>query len=166
MIIDLTKLITNLEDELAVDVEVGDSFLDRLVDSDIRALQHVMFHGMIHRICDIYQLEGTLSGTMVLADDVTLEDVDYKFQTNVSEEFSDSLVDEDNNLEIIQNRLDISEFLWQNIVMEIPSKVCGHGDIHSLKGNGWRFVTEEELEGEKVSPFSELQNMFENVEKE
>ena len=63
----------------------------------------------------------------------------------------------DNNLKIVQNTLDITEFLWQNILVEIPLKVVSEKNQNlKLEGNGWRLITEEDLEHSNNSPFSEL----------
>ena len=65
----------------------------------------------------------------------------------------------------IQNRLDITEFLWQNILVEIPLKVVSEKNAGmTLEGDGWRLITEDELEKEKSnnSPFSELSKMFDS----
>ena len=100
---------------------------------------------------------------MILPDDITLEEVEYKFSTQIEEEFSEFNENDDNNLKIIQNRLDISEFLWQNILVEIPLKVVNEKNKNlTLKGDGWRLISEEELEKDlnNNSPFSELKDKF------
>ena len=163
MIIDLTNIVTNNVDVMNIDTQVCFD-QDILNDVNIRKLKDVSFVGKVRKLYDSeYELEGVLSGVMVLADDITLEDVDYKFSVSILENIDELGEDEENNLNIVNNRLDISDFLWQNIVLEIPSKVVSEKsrDI-TLEGNGWRFVTEEELEKEKDndSPFNELDNKF------
>ena len=96
---------------------------------------------------------------MILPDDITLEDTEYKFKTYIEEKINDN---NDNNLKIIHNKLDISEFLWQNIQVEIPMKVIKQQNKNiTLKGNGWRLITEEELKNHNNSPFANLQERFE-----
>ena len=115
-------------------------------------------------MCDgDYQISGKLAGTMVLPDDITLEDVNINFSSEIEENFSEFGKQEGKNLEIIQNRLDITEFLWQNILVEIPLKVISEKSAGiSLKGDGWRLITEEELNKGNNSPFSELSKMFDS----
>ena len=161
MNIDLTKLITNIEEEIDinVDLEFNES---KLQETSIKRLEKVTFSGFVTKLYNNdYQISGCLSGTMILPDDITLEEVEYKFSTQIEEEFSEFNENDDNNLKIIQNRLDISEFLWQNILVEIPLKVVNekNKDI-TLKGDGWRFITEEELQKEKKSPFNEIADKF------
>lgn len=159
MIIDLTKIITNNIDAMNIDIQVCFDE-EQLKKANIRELKNTIFNGSVKKLYDDdYELEGILSGVMVLADDITLDNVDYKFSISILENFNDLDNEEFNNLKIVNNKLDISDYLWQNIVLEIPSKIVGKNnkDI-SLKGDGWRFVTEEELEKEKKSesPFNEL----------
>ena len=165
MNIDLTKLITSHIEEFEVSGEVvipGNLF----ENTSVRALKDVYFEGSIVKLCDgDFQIEGNLKGIMVLPDDITLEDVEVKFSSEIEESFSEKGKTEEKNLEIIQNRLDITEFLWQNILVEIPLQVVSEKNAHiTLEGDGWRLITEEELELEKSnnSPFSELSKMFDS----
>ncbi len=160
---DLTKLITNNVDVININTQVCFSD-DLLKKANIRKLKNVSFEGKIRKLYDDeYELSGTLFGVMVLADDITLEDVDYSFNVSILENFDGLGIDDDNYLKIINNKLDISEFLWQNIVLEIPSKVVSEKNKNiTLEGKGWRFISEEDLEKEKEnkSPFSELDSNF------
>ena len=165
MIIDLTKLITSHIEEMEVNIDVV--IPDELIrSSQIRELKDVKFVGEITKLCDgDFQIAGKLSGVMVLPDDITLESVDVNFSSDVEESFSMLSKSDEEILKIIQNRLDITEFLWQNILVEIPLKVVDKkNEGLSLKGDGWRLITEEELEREKSnnSPFNELSKMFDS----
>ena len=104
---------------------------------------------------------------MVLPDDITLEPVEYSFKSEIEEKFTEFDKFEEKSLEIVKNRLDITEFLWQNILVEIPLKVVSEKNKNlTLKGNGWRLVTEEELKNENSnsnnSPISELYNLIDS----
>ena len=167
MNIDLTKLVTSYVEEIEVSGEV--SIPDNMfLGTEVRTLRDVKFTGSVTKLCDgDYQISGNLSGIMVLPDDITLEDTDVKFESIIEENFSEFCKPEEKNLEIIQNRLDITEFLWQNILVEIPLRVISEkNEGITLKGDGWRLITEEELENERSnnSPFSELSKMFDSRE--
>ena len=159
MNIDLTKLVTNLENKLIIDISV-DFDESKLEKENIRKLDNVFFKGEITKLCDEnFQISGTLSGTMVLPDDITGEDVFQKFSTSLEEEFGDIVADGDDILKIVNNKLDISDYLWQNILLEIPLKIVNKKNENLIiKGNGWRLITEEELQKEKKSPFGCLDN--------
>ena len=165
MNIDLTKLITSHIDEIEINDEVviPENLFE---DTQVRGLKDVRFVGEITKLYDgDYQITGNLTGIMVLPDDITLENVELKFESVIEENFSEMCKNEEKMLEIVQNRLDITEFLWQNILVEIPLKVVSDKNNGlTLEGNGWRLITEEELMLEKSnnSPFSELSKMFDS----
>ena len=75
-------------------------------------------------------------GTMVLLDSVSLEELDYPYDINIDDEITDFI-------EKNQNALDINEFLWQNIVLEVPIRytLC---DAEKLKGDNWRVLSSNE----------------------
>lgn len=165
MNIDLTKLITGIEEELIIEEDLNFP-VENLKNTTIKELKEVVFKGSITKLYDDnFEITGTITGIMVLPDDITLEPVDYSFKSEIEEKFSEFETNEEKSLEIIKNRLDITEFLWQNILVEIPLKIKNEKNENlSLKGNGWRLVTEEELERERSnnSPFSELYNIIDS----
>lgn len=162
MNIDLTELITNRSESIVIrkSFELDSTMFE---NSSIRELKNTYLSLDIVKLCDnSYEIEGTITGTMILPDDITLEDVEYNFESNIKEKFSDKK-NLENNLEIIQNRLDITEFLWQNILVEIPPKVKSDEtkDLE-LEGEGWRLVTEENLRESNNSPLSELSKLLDS----
>jgi len=101
-------------------------------------------------------LTGNLKGIMILKDDITLEPVEYSFNTDLEE-----------ILEKKQNILDITEILWQNILVEIPSKVRSTDEAINLEGDGWRVISEETFEKErnrKDNPFAILDELYDEKE--
>lgn len=165
MNIDLTNLIIGNTDYIEIDEDlVIDTEL--FVNTSIRELKNVKFCGGVEKLCDdSFCISGSITGVMVLPDDVTLENVDYEFVSEIEERFSEFTKFEEKSLEIVKNRLDITEFLWQNILVEIPLKVVQEKNRNlNLKGNGWRLVTEEELKNDDSnnSPFSELYKLIDS----
>ena len=166
MNIDLTKLVIGIDDEIVIDEKL-DFSSERFDGTLIRELKDIVVSGNIVKLYDgSYQIAGKITGVMVLPDDVTLDDVDYSFESIFEEKFSDFGISKEKSLEIVKNRLDITEFLWQNILVEIPLKVTSEKNRDlNLKGNGWRLVTEEELKNENDSndsPFSELYKLIDS----
>lgn len=165
MKIDLTNLIIGNQEKITIDeiVSIPDS---KLNDTTIKELKNVTFTGSITKLYnDEYEIKGNITGIMVLPDDITLENIDYSFTSEIEEKFTGNSDTEEKSLEIEKNILDISEFLWQNILVEIPLKVINDKNKNlTLKGNGWRLITEEELEKEKSndSPFNELYNLIDS----
>lgn len=156
MIIDISKLILNMEDVLEIKREVNIP-PEYIVSSSIRRLDSVNFSGSIVKLIDdSLELDGIVKGTMILPDDITLEDVSYSFDIKIEEK-----------LENFTNSLDITDILWQNILVEIPSKVHSTKNENvSMKGDGWRVITEEEFLKEQSSnnPFTKLKQMIEESE--
>ena len=163
MNLDLTKLITSHIEEVVIDDDVNIP-KEWFEGTQIRDLKDVKFVGEVTKLYDgDYQITGKLTGVMVLPDNITLEDVDVNLLSEIEEKFSEKGCYEEKFLEIVQNRLDITEFLWQNILVEIPLKVISEkNEGLTLEGNGWRLITEEELNKSNNSPFSELSKIFDS----
>ena len=165
MIIDLTSLSTNLQDEVTIDKEIkfdGEYSKNTL----IRNLKNTFFNGKVVRISDdLFTLKGIIDGIMILPDDITLEDVEYHFSIQIEENFGETVENDENNLEITQNTIDILPFLWQNIVVEIPSKIRSNDEKNiNIEGDGWRLIKEDEVHINNNSPFSDLQKLLDDKE--
>jgi uncharacterized protein len=161
MNIDLTSLITtNNTIEIDSDVTIPTDLFEK---TNIRRLENIHVNGIIKKLFEEYNFIGTITGQMILPDDLTLEDVTISLNIKFDEMFTENDLDNENNLIIINNRLDIIPFLWQNIVLEVPLKVIGEKNKNiKLEGNGWRLITEEELNTSNNSPFSNLQEMIDS----
>lgn len=156
MIIDITKLLNNYIDIIDINGEVN--IPNNLLKSSlITELKNVNLDGNIYiNEEDKLSLSGKLSGVMVLKDDVTLEPVEYQFGVELEE-----------ILEKSQNILDITEILWQNILMEIPSKVRSTDEDINLEGDGWRVISEEEfkrIRNNSNNPFANLDELLNTKE--
>ena len=156
MQIDITKLLTGYIDTIDLNGEV--KIPNNMIESSlITELKNINITGDIFQDeDDNINLNGQLSGTMILKDDITLEPVEYNFETNLEE-----------ILEKSQNILDITEILWQNILMEIPSKVRSTDEDVNLEGNGWRVISEEQFMKERNNannPFANLNELLNTKE--
>lgn len=159
MNIDLTSLLTSKDNHINIDMplEIEE---EKLKNTNIRHIKNTSFVGNISKNDEMYTLSGSIQGTMVLSDDMTLEDVDYDFDIKIDEKFMEFSDDLENNLKIINNSLDIFPFLWQNILLEVPSKVRKTGQNPKLSGDNWKVITEDELEtiNKSLSSLKELFN--------
>ena len=161
MIIDVTNLIIGNIETLKIEEEV-EIPNNNLENTSIRNLLDTHFNGEIKRLSDTdFELKGTLEGKMILPDDITLEDVTYPYQIKIEENINNETSEE--SLQIIQNKLDITDYLWQNILVEVPLKVRKKENENlTLQGDGWRLVTEEELKNSNNSPLSELSKLIDS----
>ena len=137
MIIDLFDLNINGK-KINIDGEVNIP-LELLNDSSIRRLDNVYFQGYINKLIDdSYELCGTLSGDMILPDDITLEDYKYNFTSEIEE------------------KIDETRINLQNILVEVPLRAVNPKNENiSLSGDGWRLISEEEVKTEN-NPFMDL----------
>lgn len=144
---DLRRLLSNIDDEVVID-EVYSFNEDELKGTGINRLNEVKITGNITKdsLNELY-IDLNISGTMVLPCSVTLVDVDYPFDINVSGNVDEMLEELDKNSKKVQNSLDILPIIWENILMEIPSKVVSpEAENVELSGDGWKLVREEEKE--------------------
>ena len=148
MVIDLNKIVYSNDYKMPIEGEVV--IPDEMLKStDIKAITPVKVKGYLYNNEENYSLEITVSGEMILSCARTLKDVKYPFNINIEEVIGEN---DDNSLEIIQNRVDIFPIIWQNILVEVPLRVL-HPDSkeESLEGDGWRFVTEDDIK-EEIDP--------------
>ena len=153
MIIELFDLVSKGK-KINIDNEVNIS--DELLStSTIRRLYNVHFNGYIDKLIDdTYELVGTLSGTMIIPDDITLEDFEYNFTSEIEENIDETRIN-------FQKSIDITEDLWQNILVEIPLKAVNEKNKNiKLEGDGWRLISEDELAETKNNPLSSLEDLL------
>ena len=152
MTIDLFNLVVNNKTiNIDSDIIIPNEYLE---NSGIRRLNNIHFKGNIKKLVDdTYSLEGVLSGTMILADDITLEDYEYNFTSEIEENIEETSIN-------LQKTLDITDILWQNILIEVPSKLVNEKNKNiKLEGNGWRLISEDDLNN-KNNPLSELEDLL------
>lgn len=152
MTIDLFNLVVNNKTiNIDSDIIIPNEYLE---NSGIRRLNNIHFKGNIKKLVDdTYSLEGVLSGTMILADDITLEDYEYNFTSEIEENIEETSIN-------LQKTLDITDILWQNILIEVPSKVVNDKNKNiKLEGNRWRLISEDDLNS-KNNPLSELEDLL------
>lgn len=98
-------------------------------------------------------IKAKIEGDIILTDSISLEPVSYP----ISIDFDDIL---EQNCKKGENTLDIFQFLWENIVLEIPLQFTKVKDLSKFHGDGWKLVSEDELTT-RNNPFSDLLKDFE-----
>ena len=153
MIIELFDLITK-EKKINIDNDVNIPS-ELLTESTIRRLDNIHFKGYINKLVDdTYELSGTLNGTMILPDDITLEDYEYNFTSEIEEKIEETRIN-------LQKTIDITEDLWQNILVEIPLKCVNEKNKDlTLEGDGWRLISEDDVKKTSNNALSELEELF------
>ena len=151
MKIDLSLLHTNQVNE--VSIHDSYSFTEDYSCPDILGLSDIKVDGIITLRDDKDVFIGTISGTMIIKDSISLEEVSYPFEI----QFDDFLPE---NYIKNENTLDLLGFLWENIVLEVPLRFTKVQDLSKYQGDGWRVVREDERINPN-NPFLELLNDFE-----
>ena len=152
MIIDLFDLISK-SNKISIDSDVNISS-ELLEKSTIRRLDNIHFKGYLSKLIDdSYELFGTISGKMILPDDITLEDYEYNFTSEIEEKIDETRIN-------LQKTLDITDDLWQNILVEIPLRCVNEKNKDlTLEGDGWRLISEDDIKSSNNS-LSSLEEMF------
>lgn len=139
--VDLTKLVYGGLYEIPVLGEISVSG-DMLNGTEIRRISPIKVSGYVSCIEGDYSLNINVTGTMILPCARTLKDVEYPFDIQINEVIGEN---DDNSLEIIQNRLEIFPIIWQYILVDVPLRVLApDAKEESLEGDGWRLITEAE----------------------
>ncbi len=146
-IIDLNLLHSNIVDKIDIDEKI---ILDKSYyeNSDVLGFNYINAKGYIKRETDDYDyINLKVDGEMILADSISLEEVNYPFSFEIDGNLQEIL-------ENSSNRLDIFELLWENIVLEVPLKFTKENDLSKFHGDGWSLVSEDNIH--KNNPFNEL----------
>ncbi len=147
MIIDLNEL--NYKKEININFEV---FKDEALDKRIIDLKKCFVKGTITNDSNNdLKVDLVFSGTMIIKDSYTLDDIPYNFNIDINENTT-SL--EENYLdcyEKMQNTLDLKQLLWQNIVLEVPISYTLNNDAN-LKGNGWELINDKNIVKDEIDP--------------
>ena len=101
-------------------------------------------------------IDCTIKGNMIIPDTISLEEISYPFTI----EYNDIIPETSKKS---KNILDILEFLWENIVLEVPLQFTKVEDLSKFHGDGWKLISEEELKHSN-NPFSDLLKDFDNKE--
>lgn len=134
MKINLSEL--SYKDKISIDtnVEFDESYL---LNSDIKKIQNAHIEGYFFlNEANEYSCNVHITGKMFLLDSVTLDQIPYDFDFIIDDIITDMI---ENN----QNVLDLVEFLWQNIVLEVPIRYT-QSDADNLEGDNWKVKSNQE----------------------
>ena len=147
MDIDLSLLYSNTLDK----IDISNTYnipKDYITHLDVLALDNIKVKGFITKEEDSLYINMQVEGSMLFKDSISSEAVDYPF----SLEYDDIL---EENCKKNENTLDIFQFLWENIVLEVPLHFTKVSNFSNYHGDGWRLISEDELV-KKNNPFAEI----------
>ena len=136
---------------------------DFYLKTSIKNLSDVKVKGIIkYNASDEVVVNLEVDGVMELNDAVTNELINYPFSFEIDENLEENEENCAKYLEKSQNILDIIEFLWENIVLEVPIRITKSTGV-SLHGDGWQLNEDENKD--KIDPrFQKLDEFFKGGE--
>lgn len=141
---EISLLELNYKDEIKIDetVIIPESMI---LDTDIIAISDIKVSGNIKfDLDDDYLIKLDVSGQMILNDALTFDEVPYDFVINIEEKLENSC-----------KSLDLIEFLWHYIVLEIPLRFTVVDETLNIKNDDFQVISEEEYK-ENNNPFKDF----------
>ena len=153
MNIDLSLLHSRTIEELDItgDYDIPKEYYE---NSDIKNIETIHVSGVI-TYTEEEHIKCSIEGNIVILDSISLEEVKYPISIKY-----DDIVEE--TCKKSENILDIFEFLWENIVLEVPLQFTKVEDLSKFHGDGWKLVDENDIKNDN-NPFLEL---LKNYDKE
>ena len=158
MNIDITKLKNSVVKVIEVD-EIANFNEEDIKKADILDLKDVKVTGQISKNnLDSYNVYLKVSGEMILPCAITLKPVNYPFNIEIDEIFSEDASEMSKKIKKFENTIDILPIVWENILMEIPMRVVSpDASLEKVEGNGWKLVTEDsEFENPELAKLKDL----------
>ena len=158
MNIDITKLKNSVVKVIEVD-EVANFNEEDIKKADMLDLKDVKVTGQISKNnLDSYNVYLKVSGEMILPCAITLKPVNYPFNIEIDEIFSEDASEMSKNIKKFENTIDILPIVWENILMELPMRVVSpDASLEKVEGNGWKLVTEDsEFENPELAKLKDL----------
>ena len=144
--IDLIEIKNGIVDKIKINEKYDLSdYLDS--SSNIFDIKKVKVIGDITKIQDELNIKIKINTQILIEDSISLDKVWYPIDIEIDEKLDDFI-------EKNEKSLDIINFLWQNIVMEVPLRYTEVDNYSKYKGDGWKLVSDEELQNN--NPFSKL----------
>lgn len=137
------------------DIEFSSNYYE---NTDIIRLENIHIKGDVdYNLSDELEINLKVTGKMILSDSITLEEITSPIDLEISEILDKSAKYYKNE----QNTLDKLEFLWENIVLEIPISLTRNSGVN-LKGEGWELNREEQ---DEINPeLAKLKDIFKGGE--
>ena len=151
MDIDLSLLHSRTTNEIKVE---GNYLIPKeyYENSDVIDIENINIEGVITYDNEEDHMKCNITGNIIILDSISLEEVKYPINIKYDDKIED-------NCKKSENILDILEFLWENIVLEIPLQFTRVEDLSKFHGDGWRLINEDELKSSN-NPFIDLMNDY------
>ena len=144
-----------LPEHLDEDITFPEEFYE---NTDIIRLEDIHVVGdVFYNLSDEIEANIRITGKMILKDAITLEEISKNLDIDIAEILEKTA----KYYKKEQNTLDKLEFLWENIVLEVPISLTKSSGIN-LKGEGWELNRDEE---DDINPeLAKLNELFKGGE--
>ena len=128
------------------DIEIDSSNLAN--NSRINAVEdvHVSGHGYLDEEENRFYVKLNVSGTMLVPDAITNEEIAYPFETESDEIYVFEDVDEDGVRIVTNEVIELLPAIIDDIMLEVPLQVTNASPEEYPHGDGWQVLTEEEYQ--------------------
>lgn len=145
MEIDITRLNSGIDKYIIIEEKVSFES-DRAKGIDLLDLKNTIVKGKLFKnsMQDI-ELEIEIEGIMILPCAISLKPTDYEFKIELNKNIDVLASEIDEIIKKTKNSIDILPIIWENILVEIPTRVINDdlSDVVS-EGDGWKIITEQE----------------------
>ena len=144
MVIDLIKLLSG---NSSIPFSFDYSFSEKeLENSGILELNNVIVVGIISKdALGNLVMDANIKAKAVVPCAISLVKTDVFIDVSINDEIANLMENYQNNAKT----LDILPIIWENILVEIPSKVVNPASKLETSGDGWQVITEEK---DKINP--------------
>ena len=135
----------NYKDKIEVNekVDIPKEYYEKM---DIVKMDKVNVSGNIQKDIEYnFLVKLNASGKMILHDSITYEEIPYEFDVKIEETLENSL-----------KTLDLIEFLWHYIVLEVPLRIT-NSEIEKIENENYSVISEEEY-NRRNNPFRDFFN--------
>ena len=106
--------------------------------------------GTYHRDTETLTLDFIIKGTMVVPCALSLEPVDYSFETTADVKYTFNPTLQNEEILVVKGmEIDIIPFVWELISLEIPLKVVKPGAHIKTQGNNWEIKSQDDDSSKK-----------------
>ncbi|HAE15656.1 MAG TPA: hypothetical protein DCG51_03810 [Erysipelotrichaceae bacterium] len=104
---------------------------------------HAAATGYLDEHDDLFYAVIHVTGTMLLPDAITGEEIEHPFDTESEETYSFHKTDDENIRDVTDDVIELMPAIIDAIIMEVPLQVTNASEDDYPHGDGWAVITEE-----------------------
>lgn len=157
---------------MIINLNMLPKYLDEVIDipedfytnMDISSISPIHIKGIIkNNLSNETEISLEVEGTIKIPDAITNEIITYPLAFSLNEVLEEHIGENEKYFEKSQNTLDIIEFLWENIVLEVPTFLTNSSGTQ-IAGEGWQLNGESGNKDEIDPRMEKLSDIFKGGE--